>query len=60
MSNIRRGSIAKGSLRRSACDRLEKHLSSHRGNHVEMEEDKFKSHNKVQMEHLNYLKEMCK
>jgi hypothetical protein len=47
--------MAKGQRRKSAMERLEKHLGSHVANHPEYKADSFEAHDKRQKEELKHL-----
>ena len=59
MAHVQAGTIAKNSRRRSALERLEKHLSDHKANHpddVILGEAWFKDHDTIQKAELERLK----
>jgi hypothetical protein len=64
MCHVVPGSLAKSERRKSAMERMSKHLSNHPENHKMSPEDQkldnWKSHDKIQRSELEHLKELCK
>ena len=59
MAHVQAGTIAKNSRRRSAVERLEKHLGDHKANHpddVILGEAWFKDHDTIQRKEFEHLK----